>query len=817
MSARSPLLRSLIGAPGLSLAVATTFALGVGLSTALFAYVAYFLFPSMAAPALERLAQVEVGTEKQPSSFSSLSELRALGGSDAFELLAGTAPAGATVAVDRRTQHAWGRAVEPGYFSLFGARAALGRLLVESDERAGAEPVVVLGHRLWRGLFAADPGVLGRAVELNGRNFTVVGVVARGFQGVQFSSEFFVPLAQSDRLTGLARLESPDEKFLSLWGRLRAGDAGRAQTIERAGSALAALDATSPLPDGEKRRPLLTLATEPGDWIRTDPYYTGARYLTGAAALFLLLAAGNVSGLLLARATARDREWAVRKAMGASPARLAAAIASEVAPAVVLGLLGALAVTRLVMAWLERALIATPGGLGTTWAVEDAHALRYDGRLLAFALAAAAVALLVAVGAPLARVLRRPAIRALRDESAGGGTDRRRLAPRRLLVIAELALAVVLVVGGTLLVRTLRSLASADPGFEARGLALATIHLPRAAGGAAADVATYVTLFERSQALSDVRAVTLANVGPNTGWSRELKAAPAEKPEALADVSYNIVGPRYHSTLGVPLLAGRELDERDAPDAMPAVVVSRALALKLFGTENVVGHRIHSEMTLRTGDLGPEFEIVGVAADAGVTSPAEPERPWVFFAYGQKRHPRMSLVLRTSTPLGTLEPRLRDLLTATRADASLIDLVSTEDQLRRALHAQRINATIAGGLSVAGLATALGGLAALQLFTVTLRRRDFGIRAALGASAPALTRAVLRDGLRLAGYGAIAGLAAAAATTRLLSSLLFGVQPLDPWTFAATPLVFAAAVVLASLPPALRAGRVDPVESLRAL
>jgi hypothetical protein len=267
----------------------------------------------------------------------------------------------------------------------------------------------------------------------------------------------------------------------------------------------------------------------------------------------------------------------------------------------------------------------------------------------------------------------------------------------------------------------------------------------------------------------------------------------------------------------VPLLAGRELDERDTPDAMPAVVVSRALALKLFGTENVVGRRIHSEMTLRAGDLGPDFEIVGVAADAGVTSPAEPERPWVFFAYGQKRHPRMSLVLRTSTPLGTLEPRLRDLLTAARADASLIDLVSTEDQLRRALHAQRINAAISGGLSVAGLATALGGLAALQLFTVNLRRRELGVRAALGASSRDLARAVLRDSLALAGAGALVGLAAAAAATRLLQGLLFGVRPIEPAVFLAVPLLLAAAVVAASLPPARRAARSDPTESLRAL
>jgi predicted permease len=817
MTFRSRLLRWFFGAPALSLAVATTFAVGVGLSTALFAYLAFYLFPTFEAPEPERIAQIDVGTEQKPNSFLSADELRALVSSNAFELLAGTSPVGATVTQGRESQHAWGRTTGPDLFPLFGARAVFGRLLLAADESPGAEPVVVLGHRLWRGLFGSDPKVVGRRVALNGHEFTVVGVVARGFQGLGFASEYFVPLAQADRLTGLLRATTPDDRWLAVWARIPPGKGARERATTRAASALAGLDATSPLPDGARRSVRVSLATEPGDWIRTDPYFAGARYLTGAAALFLLLAATNVSGLLLARATARDREWAVRKALGASPGRLAAEIAGEAALAVFVGLLGALAVARLVMQWLEHALITPVGGIGASWAVEDARVFSIDGRLLAFASAATVLALLVAIGAPLARVLARSPIRVLRDESAGGGVDRRRLAPRRLLVVAELALAVVLVIGGTLLVRTLRGLAAADPGFDANGLVLATVHLPRSAGGATADFATYSSLVERAKTLPGVRAVTLAHLGPNSGWAREASAAPSENPDRLFDVSYNFVGPRYHSTLGVPILAGRELDERDAPTAPPAVVVSRALALEWFGEENVVGRRLRTELPTGGGDAGPEFEIVGVAADAGVTSPSERHRPWIFFAYGQKRHSRMVLVTRTSTPIGVLEPSLRELVTSTSADASLIELVSTEEQLERALHAQQINAAISGALSAAGVATALGGLVALQLFTVQLRRRDLGIRAALGASRHALLLAVLRDSLGLAAIGGAVGLAAAAAATRLIESLLFGVQALDPATFVVVPLALAAAVVVSSLPPALRAARVDPAESLRAL
>ncbi|MCM2268962.1 MAG: ABC transporter permease, partial [Thermoanaerobaculia bacterium] len=357
MRVRTPFLRSLLRAPAISLAVASTFALGIGVSTALFAYLAFYLFPTFEAPEPERLAQVEIGNAEDPAGSASDRELEALAGSGAFERLAGTLPVGATAAFERQSRHAWGRATGPDLFRLFAARAAHGRLLDDADERADAAPVVVLGHRLWRQLFASDPGAVGRVVHLNGQAYTVVGVVERGFQGLGYASEYFVPIAQAHRLSGFQRDPAGEDKWLIVWAQLPAGDAALARARDRVATALAALDAELPLPDGARRVAKIALATEPGDWIRSDPYYAGARYLTGAAALFLLLAAGNVSGLLLARATARDREWAMRKALGASPAQLATAIAGEVVPAVLVGLAGALAVARLLLRWIEQVLI----------------------------------------------------------------------------------------------------------------------------------------------------------------------------------------------------------------------------------------------------------------------------------------------------------------------------------------------------------------------------------------------------------------------------------------------------------------------------
>ncbi len=816
--------RQLRRQPILVAAIAATLALGVGAATALFVYLSAFFRPVIPAVDSSRLVQIQVGTEKEPAG-SSFAEYRALATSPALEVTAANYGAAATVSFQGDNAFAWGQAVTSSFFRVFGGRALLGRLLLPADDVPGGTPPIVLSNRLWRGLLGADPRAVGRSVELNGRRFTVVGVLARGFQGTGYACEWFVPLAEIDHLSGVARLGDPHEKFLFVWGLVPRGAAGSIG-IERAASTLAGvargLDAEIPLPEGARRAVRLAPATLMGPDFREDPYYLAARALTAATLLFLLLGAGNVSGLLLARATARDGEWAVQKAMGASPWRLAAAVVGETLPLVGLGLLGATGVAFAILRRIEGMLLTPIGGLGSNWMVEDAHVLRLDGRALAFALLAASVTLALATLPPLARALRRSPARALGASGARSGIDRRTLAPRRLLVAFEMALAVVLTVGGVLLARTLRAYMTADPGFVTDRLVLMTVYLPPTSAGAdraVANAAFYRDLAARVAELPSVSGAAVTFVSPNSGLSpNRFKAAPVDRPDGGLEAETNIVGPGYFATLGVPLVAGRELAVSDRPDGPPVVVVSRRLATKLWGdAARALGRRLRVDLTVRPGQAGPDFEVVGVSADAGISDPAHPEQPWIFFVYGQRRSARMQLVLRSTEQLATLEPKLRAAVSALRAEASVVGLVSAEEQLARALGRERLNAQIAGGLALAGLATALVGLVALELFTVQLRRRDFAVHLALGATRRDLSRQVLGESLRLALWGGLFGLAAAAAAARLLQSLLYGVSPLDPWTFLGVPLLLAAAVLAASWWPARRASAVDPAENLRAL
>jgi len=376
----------------------------------------------------------------------------------------------------------------------------------------------------------------------------------------------------------------------------------------------------------------------------------------------------------------------------------------------------------------------------------------------------------------------------------------------------------VLLVGGALLVRTLDAYAEADPGFDTGGLVLAGVYLPPTASSAAESAAFYRSLVARVRELPGVRDATLASVGPNSGWSRALGAARAEAPDRGVSAAYNIVAPGYLATLGVPLLAGRDLAPEDDGDSAPVAVVSRALAAALWGDPSqAIGRRLRLDLPPRAGQLGPEFAVVGVSADAGVTSPAEPVRPWVFLAYGQRTFARMQLVVRTALPAAELEPRLRDAVAAIRGDASILDFVAAPEQLRRALQSPRMNAQIAGGLALAGLATALLGLVALQTFTVRLRRRDLAVRMALGATGQRVAGEVVAESLRIAAGGLAVGLAASLAATRYLRGILFGVAPSDPTSFVGVPLLLGVAILLAAWLPARRAARVDPAENLRAL
>jgi predicted permease len=813
MTART--LRSLARQPGLTLAVIVTLALGIGAATALFAYLAAILWPGLDAPDAGRAVWLSIGSREEPQlpvSYPDFVDLQRRQG--AVRDLIAFANVGASVGVSagggQESTFAWGLLVSGDFFSFFGARPELGRLLQPGDDRPGAEPVLVVSHRFWQETLGGDPAAVGRPLRINGGTFLLVGVTAKGFQGTGRPTPLYLPLAQSDRVTGIPRLDRRELAFLGVLGRRAGSLAGARATLDTLGLAL---DAVAPRHLGPRRMTLLPV-TSPDPTMADDPFFVAARLLLGAALLFLLLGCANVANLLLARATARQREWGIRAALGAGRWRLARTVLAE---SLALGLAGGalgLAFAAGMMHRIEAYLMTSPGGLGN-WS-EDAEVMRLDLKTYAFALLAALLCAALCGLAPALRALRGDLVAPIKSDAAGAVGAAGVLVPRQLLVVAQVALSVLLLLGGGLLARTLRQAESIDPGFNPRRLLLVTLYVPRNATPKVTEVgALYGRILDRVRALPGVEAASHSYNPPLIGYHPGTQVASRERPGQPADVGYNLVSPGYFAALGIPIVAGRPLDARDGHGAPPVAVVSRALARKLWGEESPLGRTLTISDAPRPGELGPTFEVVGVTADVRIDSLTDPPGPRIYFSFAQRFHPRETLEVRTAAAPAALAPALREAVGAAHPDVSIVDLMPLDEQVRRSLFQRRMHAEIAGLFGVLGLLVAAVGLFGLLSYTVSQRTREIGIRMAVGAGRRDVLRLVLGQGMALVGIGLAVGLAASLALTPLLARLLFGVTAADPLTFLTVPLLLLAVAFTACWLPARRAARLDPLVALR--
>jgi predicted permease len=805
--------RSLARQPGVTVPAVLTLALGIGANTALFAYLAAVLWPQVAAPEPERVVWVYTGTPEEPLQQTPLPDyLDIRRAPTGIADLNAWSPCGLSVNLGEQTTYAWGQLVSGGYFSFFGARPAAGRLLQPADDRPEAPPVAVLSYAFWKGTLGADPGALGRVLRMNGQTVTVVGVAPDRFTGPGLPAAVYLPLAQADRVTGVPRSANREVRWVSMGGRLAPG--ARIEPARAVLDGLArSLDESAPVAEGERRFTVAFAGRYMSPSGGKDPYFDSARLLSAAAGLFLLLGCASIANLLLARATARQREWAIRASLGAGRLRLAAGLLLE---SLVLCLAGALAGLPFAMLLARRidSYVATPPpGLGN-WG-EGTNLVGIDGRALTFALAVALLCTLLGGLGPVFRLTRRDLLDPLKSDAAGSGTAAGTLGVRKLLVVAQVASSVLLLLGGGLLWRSLDGAQHIDPGFSPDRLLLASIYVPRSVGGAAGSAPLFTRIRDEVGEIPGVRAATLALMAPLTGMSRGTQVAPRERPDASIPSSYNLVGMDYFSTLGIPIVQGRALDRRDQRDAAPAVVVNETLARKLWGDGGAVGRFVTVTEPPRPGEPGPDFEVVGVARDVRSTSPVDPPGPLLYFSQEQRSHSRMTIVARTTAPPLALAPALRRALRTASPDLAVIDLMTCRESLARVLVLPRMYAEIAGLFGLLGLAVAVVGVFGLLSYTVSLRRREMGIRMAVGARPADVRRLVLRQGMALVGAGLAAGVAGALALSHALAGILYGVGATDPLTFAAVPAALALVALLACDLPARRAARVEPSATLR--
>jgi macrolide transport system ATP-binding/permease protein len=714
-----------------------------------------------------------------------------------------------------RTQLARGHLVSGNYFGVLEAHALHGRTLSADDDRPGAMPAAVVSYGYWHERWADDPSVVGKTVALNGEPFTIVGVMPPSFFGerVRRAPDFWLPLSFQPVIEHRESYAGNQQTYwLGLIGRLRAG-AGLDRAEAQVNVALRQLlaqqfgEQLSPEQRARMSGPLVRLV--PGgsgiSFLRSA-YGERLRVLMAVAVFVLLIACANVASLMLSLAAARRPEVAMRLALGASRWRLVRQLLTESVLLAVLGGAAGLALAE----WGVRVLKAL---VARTSPVDVGLSLR----VLVFTLLVSLVAGVLFGLAPALRAGRGDLATSMRERGEGASAARRgpKLAPA--LVVAQVALSLVLLLGAGLLVRSLVNLTGESVGFARDGVLLVDIDTRLSGYGSAELAGYYARLIERVSRVPGVRSATVATYSPMSGSSRTNTVAIQgfrPEPHQSMDVETPSVGPGYAETLGLPVVAGRELTERDAAGSPPVVVVNQAFARAYFGGRNPVGGRLGFST-----DHDGDFEIVGVLGDARFRSVRDAPVPMVFFAIlqvtGQSAY-TSELEVRTATDPSSLTPAVRAAVAEVDARVPIAGVTTLAAQLTDSLGRDALFARLVGVFSALALVLACVGLYGLVSQAVARRTNELGVRMALGADAGIILRMVLRDAGALILLGLAIGVPAALGAARVIRSQLFGVGPADPATLVATCGVLAAVAMAAGFFPARRAARVDPMVALHA-
>jgi putative ABC transport system permease protein len=785
-------IRLLFKRPGFTAAVLATLALGIGANAAVFTILNAVLLRPLPYAEPERLVRIwESNPERGWPTFSA-SQPNFLDWRDqstSFERLAASTSRPQNLTVGSDTERIPGMAVTHDFFTMLGVRPVLGRgFLPQEDAPGTGERVVVIGRGLWQRRFGGDPDIVGRAIVLNDAPCTVIGVVPEFYWRPY---ELFVPLRPD-------RNEPRADHRLAVYGRLRSGVGLDQARVELAG---VAKRLAGQYPDSNAG--WTVTVTTFYDWVVPEESRRTLHFLLGAVALVLLIACANVASLLLARATGRRREIAIRAALGASRARL---IRQLLAEALLLATLGG-GLGLLCAQWGVRAL-----GVVADAALPRADEITFDHRVLLFTLG---VSLLTGLLFGLA-----PAVQATRVDFHGAlkegavGASRQKL--RSTLVVVEVALSLVLVVGVGLLLRSLVALLDVPPGFEARNLLTASINLPESRYPSAKEfIAFHDRLLERLRVLPGVDSVAVASGLPMDGNATVMEVHVEGAPPAGADhppsAQWRLVSPGYFRTMGIPMRGGRDLNESDlAPGTLDirGAVISEELARHCWPGQDPVGRQFHPWNANR-----PAVTVVGVVGDVRLLSLDETPAAAVYLKVVAWNP--MQIAIRTAGDPRGLAGALRDQVRAIDPGVPVGLVRTMEDLLDQSTAPRRFTMTLLAIFAAVALLLAGVGLFGLMAFLVAERTHDIGVRMALGARKRDIFGLVVGRAMLLTSLGIAAGVIGALALTRTISSMLFGVGARDPLTLAATALLLVLVALVACWVPARRAVRVDPMVALR--
>ena len=792
--------RSLRRAPGFTAVTVLVLAVGIGANSAMFSLVDAALVRALPFTQPDRLVMMwERGTRNAHNRVSPLNFLDWSDQQQAFTSVAAIAGGGRTLTGSGgEAERIQGQAVTWQFFDTLGIRPIAGTGFTAKDA-ADRRTIVVIGERLWRNRFGGDPSIVGREITLDGTPYTIVGVAPADFQ----------ILFPADMWTLFAPRRSPEQRrqhYMQVIGRLKPG-----VTIDQANTDMARVaDGIAAIaPDTNKG---WGVTIEPlRDAIVGPELRTTSLVLAGVVAFVLLMACANVANLLLARGLGRSREIAVRAALGGSRRRIVQQLLTE---SLLLASIGGAAGLALAWAAVRVAPSFIPRGT-----LPQAIVLTFDARVavvamlltLATSLLSGLVPAWQASSIPLAEMA----------GSGGRGSTRRAGGLRAALVVGEVAAAVVLLTGAGLLVRSLIALNSIDPGFRAERVLTLQVGLPLFRYGGTEKLHAFYQAAEREiAAIPGVNSVAFGGSLPLDGWDIgqgfAIVGDPPPEPSRMPSAHYQIVSGSYFRTLGIDLVRGRSFDDHDALNGAPVCVVNEEFVRRYLHGREPLGMVVGVQNMAMSGssELVPRT-IVGVSHQTATEAGEKERAVEIYVPITQNPWFSASLAVQTAgDPLAIL-PAVKAAIARVDKDQPLTRVRTLEEVAAEATSQPRFRAELVGMFAILALALAAIGIFGVLAFSVGQRAREFGIRMALGAKAYDVLAMVLGGALKMTAAGVAIGLAAAALLTRFLGTLLFGVQPTDPITFAGTAAILTAAALLACALPAWRAARVDPAITLR--
>ena len=784
-----------------------TLALGIGANTAIFSVVNELLLRPLPYRDAERLVMLwESPPERTRQNSASRANFRSWREqSKSFEAMAAFSDQRINLTGAGDPEEVSVQLTTPELFRVLGVEPILGRGLTPEDAQAGAPKVAVLSYGLWQRRFGGDPQMIGKTITLNGLPITVVGIMPAGFQWhIRKSSSTGRPAEI------WSVLDMPTEgegairgRFLSVVARLKPG-----VSLEQAESEMKTL-AVRLEQDAPKYNKGWSVDVTPLREQFVGNVRPALLILLGAVGFVLLIACANVANLLLARAAAREKEIALRAALGAGRLRIIRQLLTE---SVLLALLGSL--LGLGFAWW---------GIQALTAISPRDLVNLEGVGLNLTVLAWTLAVSVLIGiifgvAPALEASRLNLNDALKEGGKGyGGQSARSRRLRGAFVVIEVALALVLLVGAGLLMKSFARLQNVDTGYDAQNVLTMVVRLPRRKYKEDQQiVAFFRQAKERIRTLPGVRTVGMVNYlpfygGPGTATSFAIEGRPEPPPGQEPSTEVRVTDADYFGTLGIPLLRGRNFTEIEANEARHVVLINEEMARQHFAGEDPLGKRVTVEMS----DEPVPTEIIGIVGDVKYDSLKDEAGPTVYFPSPELTYPFMTLVIRTDNDPAQMAPAVQRELRAIDPDQPVSDVRTMGQVMADTVSRARFNTLLLG--LFAGLATLLAavGIFGVMNYSVTLRTREIGIRIALGAQPGRVLLLILRQGLLLALVGIGIGLTGALALTRVMSSLLFGVDTTDPATFAAIVLLLSVVSLIACYIPARRATRIDPMIALR--